>query len=106
MREQKTKKKTPSGGALLAASAAVLFASFADTAVSDDEVDDQVEGKCWAVNACKGTSACKTLTSSCAGQNSCKSNGFLLMSLEECTEFGGDWEAIDPDNPPQRDARG
>jgi hypothetical protein len=40
--------------------------------------------KCEGVNECKSHSACKTLFSDCAGKNSCKGKGFLMLTPEAC----------------------
>jgi hypothetical protein len=46
--------------------------------------------KCSGINSCKGTSACKTATSSCKGQNSCKGMGWTKVATrDECTSRGG-----------------
>jgi hypothetical protein len=68
----------------LAAAAASLFLAagvgvgLAAQAGAADEI------KCEGVNSCKGSSACKTLFSSCAGHNECKGKGFLMLTPEEC----------------------
>ena len=45
--------------------------------------------KCFAANACKGQSACKSAANSCKGLNSCKGQGFSLMSDKKCASVGG-----------------
>lgn len=104
--KSKTTQRKNANGKLLAASAAALLAAGGGHALAADPPIDTTPGKCWGVNSCKGSSACKTLTSSCAGKNSCKAAGFLIMPQSECNDFAGDWEAIDPNNPPKTDARG
>ncbi len=44
---------------------------------------------CYGVNACKGTSACKTAKSDCKGMNECKGQGFTEMTAEKCVAAGG-----------------
>lgn len=70
---------------LLVASAAALFAAaLAPVASAGDGV------KCGGINSCKGTSACKTATSSCKGQNSCKGLGWSeVATRSECISRGG-----------------
>jgi hypothetical protein len=72
-------------GIVLATAAAGLFAA-APVAMADAH-----EGKvhCTGVNACKGTSECKTATNACKGQNSCKGKGFISMSAKDCQDKGG-----------------
>lgn len=71
---------------LLAASAAVLFAS----AIPSIATAGESPVKCRGVNSCKGTSACKTASNSCKGQNSCKGMGWSETSNEsECLSRGG-----------------
>jgi hypothetical protein len=72
------------GTSALAAAAATLFFATAGSVatVGTAHAEDQV--KCEGVNSCKGSSACKTLFSSCAGHNECKGKGFLMLSPEEC----------------------
>ena len=74
-------------GATLAAAAATLF--LAGAAVSTTTPADAAQGKCMAVNACKGQSACKSASNSCKGMNACKSNGFVMMSEAACKAKGG-----------------
>ena len=44
----------------------------------------QAQVKCGGVNACKGTSECKSAKNSCKGMNSCKGQGWVSMSKTEC----------------------
>lgn len=75
-----------SRSALLAASAATLFALALATRATAG--DDRV--KCGGVNSCKGTSSCKTALSSCKGMNSCKGLGWVeTSSAAECRAKGG-----------------
>lgn len=43
-----------------------------------------IEGQCFGVNSCKGTSACHSEKNSCAGTNSCKGKGWLKLSEKDC----------------------
>lgn len=72
-------------GIVLAAAAAGLFAATPAAMASSHE------GKvhCTGVNACKGTSECKTATNACKGQNACKGKGFISMGAKDCTDKGG-----------------
>lgn len=70
---------------VLAAAAASLFLSGGLAGAAHHEGAEKAEKiKCEGVNSCKGTSACKTLFSSCAGHNECKGKGFLMLTPEEC----------------------
>ena len=70
---------------VLAAAAATLFLSGGVASVAAHEGGEKAEKiKCEGVNGCKGTSACKTLFSNCAGHNECKGKGFLMLTPEEC----------------------
>lgn len=81
-------KLNSKSGATLAAAAATLFlAGTVATTVSTPA--DAAQGKCMAVNACKGQSACKSAGNACKGQNACKSNGFSMMSEAQCKAKGG-----------------
>jgi hypothetical protein len=72
-------------GIFLAAAAAGLFA--ATPAAMAAEQEGKVH--CTGVNACKGTSECKTATNACKGQNACKGKGFISMTAKECADKGG-----------------
>lgn len=52
-----------------------------------------VEGKCFGVNTCKGTSACHSEKNACAGQNSCKGKGWMKKTDKECKEMKGTFKA-------------
>jgi hypothetical protein len=80
-------KMDSKSGATLAAAAATLF--LAGVAVSTSTPADAAQGKCMAVNACKGQSACKSAGNACKGMNACKSNGFVVMSEAACKAKGG-----------------
>ena len=84
-------KKT--GNLVLASAAAALLAS-APVKSYAAENEENMSGKCWGVNSCKGSSNCKTATSACAGKNACKSEGFLKMKFKQCQELGGDFEPV------------
>jgi uncharacterized membrane protein len=74
-------------GSSLAASAAL----FALTAIAMAGPASAAESKvhCYGINACKGTSDCKTAMNECKGQNSCKGHGFKEMTAQQCTAAGG-----------------
>lgn len=44
-------------------------------------------------NSCKGTSSCKTAGNACKGQSECKGHGMKVMSSAECTAAGGHVES-------------
>ncbi len=44
---------------------------------------------CAGINSCKGTSECKTATSSCKGLNECAGHGYITTSAAECSAKGG-----------------
>jgi len=66
----------------LATAAAGMFAMTAASPVAAQEAKIHCEG----VNACKGTSDCKTAKSSCKGLNGCKGEGFVSMTKADCTK--------------------
>ena len=76
-------------GVALAAAAAAMFA----TAPMSGAIADEKTGKCYNVNSCKGTSACATATTGCAGQNSCAGKGWVKRTKAECEDAGGKFEA-------------
>ncbi|MDM4768174.1 hypothetical protein [Pelomonas sp. SE-A7] len=79
--------KTLKTGLGLAVAAAALFAA-GTTPTLAQGTDAKV--KCSGVNACKGTSECKTAKSDCKGHNACKGQGWVSKkSAEECTKAGG-----------------
>jgi hypothetical protein len=81
-------KMESKSGATLAIAAATLF--LAGAAVSTGSTAaNAADGKCIAANACKGQSACKSLSNSCKGQNACKGQGFSMMSDKKCASVGG-----------------
>jgi len=69
------------GVAVATAAAAVFAAGLAGTASAQE-----VKVKCYAANACKGKSECKTSMSSCKGKNACKGQGFEMMTEKACVE--------------------
>lgn len=84
-----------SKGLMLASAAAALFASGASLAVEHDKAGTEAKVHCSGVNACKGTSECKTATTSCKGTNACKGKGWTAMTQAECEAKGG--EAAPPE---------
>jgi uncharacterized membrane protein len=73
-----------------AAAAALALANLAaPTAAIAGEKMDQKQVHCYGVNACKGTSDCKTAMHDCKGQNTCKGHGFKEMTAKACAEKGG-----------------
>jgi uncharacterized membrane protein len=84
-----------SKGASLASVAALMAFSMAASAAANPEgssgaavaAGDKVH--CYGLNACKGSSDCKTAENSCKGQNACKGHGFKGMAASACLEKGG-----------------
>src|SRR5664279_2351231 len=75
-------------GATLAAAAATLF--LAGVTVSTVTTSaNAATGQCFAANACKGQSACKSAANACKGLNACKGQGFSKMSDKACNNTGG-----------------
>ena len=72
-------------GASLAAAAALILAAGAATYGNPAQA---AEVQCSGINACKGTSACKTASNACKGQNACKGTGFSMASEKECAAKG------------------
>jgi hypothetical protein len=69
------------GVAVATAAAAVFAAGLAGTASAQE-----VKVKCYAANACKGKSECKTSMNACKGKNACKGQGFEMMTEKACVE--------------------
>ncbi len=44
---------------------------------------------CYGVNKCGGHNDCKTAKNSCAGQASCKGQGFVALTAKACADVGG-----------------
>lgn len=74
-------------GASLAAAAALILAAGAVTLGNQAQA---AEVHCSGINACKGTSSCKSANNSCKGLNACKGQGWVpTASADECTSQGG-----------------
>jgi hypothetical protein len=79
------------GASLATAVALVFIASPAIPAFADDDIHALVI--CPGVNSCQGRSDCRMTTSSCRvlsekGTNTCKGQGFLVLSKVECVKKG------------------
>lgn len=79
---------------------AAAFTGLAMTATANDAAKTAapkeakaVEGQCYGINTCKGTSGCHSEKNACAGQNSCKGKGWLKMTDKECKEKKGKFKA-------------
>lgn len=94
-------EKKPSNitGIALAFAAAGLIAGCANTTSTGGNTaagatTDLVH--CYGVNICKGHNDCGTASNSCAGQASCKGQGFVAMPSKACGDVGGeqkdDWK--------------
>lgn len=80
--------KTKTGrGLMLATAAAAFFASQGAFIASVQAEEAQIH--CGGVNACKGSSDCKTADNACKGQNECKGHGFKALTAADCTAQGG-----------------
>src|ERR1700687_904604 len=75
-------------GATLAAAAATLFLAGAAVSTVSSSAN-AATGQCFAANACKGQSACKSAANACKGLNACKGQGFSKMSDKQCANVGG-----------------
>ena len=80
-------------GIALATAAAALFATGAmmsTTVQAADMSAADMSVHCTGVNACKGTSECKTAKNDCKGHNSCKGQGWVTKdSAKDCEAAGG-----------------
>jgi len=75
--------------AVLALSAASVFAADAPKGSSGKAVAANDTVHCYNVHVCKGNSDCKTAEHSCKGQNECKGHGFKAMSAAKCFSAKG-----------------
>lgn len=74
-----------------------LGANAAETAKKTEakaQETKEVQGQCFDVNTCKGTSSCHSEANSCAGTNSCKGKGWLTMSEKDCKAKKGKFKAM------------
>lgn len=76
-------------GAAIATAAAGLILSGCESMPGGGDAAKEASVHCHGINACKGTTACKTAGNACKGQNSCKGTGWLPMSKSECDSKGG-----------------
>lgn len=79
---------------LAAALSGLAVSANATDAKKAEEGNKGVEGKCFEVNSCKGTSSCHSEANSCAGSNSCKGKGWLKMTEKACKEKKGKFKAL------------
>ena len=73
---------------LISAAVAGIFL-VSGCATTSGATGDNVKGKCYGVNSCKGKGACGGKDHSCAGQNKCKSKGMEKMTKKQCMKKGG-----------------
>ena len=81
------KLDSKSGATLAAAAASLFLAGVTVSTISTSA--NAAQGQCFAANACKGQSACKSASNSCKGLNACKGQGFSKMSDKACNNVGG-----------------
>lgn len=77
---------------LLAASLAGALAAPTLIAQADDkaaEKDGAAKVHCYGVNKCKGVGECSGPGHGCAGQNSCKRQGYVDMEKDLCLKIDG-----------------
>ncbi len=83
-----------------AAVAGLLGVAAAGSVMAGDKAMDKGEkkaakkqtaevAKCWGVNKCSGKGKCGGKGHGCAGHNTCKGKGWLLMPAESCTSIEG-----------------
>lgn len=83
-------KLNAKSGASIALTAAALIiggATLIGTASADD-----IKGRCFGVNGCKGQGACKGAKNECKGHNACKGQGWLSMTDVDCKGQKGQFE--------------
>jgi uncharacterized membrane protein len=80
-------KITVTSGATLAAAAAALVIGATLPSAPAEAANYKV--KCFGLNACKGTGACKSLGNACKGNNACKGQGVKMLSKSACVAKGG-----------------
>jgi hypothetical protein len=83
-------KLTEKSGATIAMTAAALIISGATLIAAASA--EQIEGRCFGVNGCKGQGACKSIKNDCKGHNACKGQGFLSMTEVDCKGQNGHFE--------------
>ena len=83
--EKRTTMKKVTGVALAIAAAGLFLGGTAGTA----SAAETAKVHCVGLNACKGTSDCKTASNACKGQNECKGQGFTAMTEKDCKAQGG-----------------
>ena len=75
-------------GIMIASAVASLIASGSLVARAADKAgDDKVH--CAGINECAGHGSCASAEHSCAGKNACKGQGWVDVSVAECTQKGG-----------------
>lgn len=72
-----------------AAAAVMALANLASAPAIAKDAQGEKLVHCYGVNACKGTSDCKTAKHDCRGQNTCKGVGFKELTAEACMKQGG-----------------
>src|SRR5258708_25792436 len=87
--------KASTKGAIWATAVAVAFIANPTHAEDSGSSPQPTLIACLGVNSCKGQSACKSFDHDCQAMNTCKGNGFILITEDECKQKGG--KVIDPD---------
>lgn len=77
----------------LALTAAANDAKAPKEAAKEAKEAKVVDGKCFGINSCKGTSACHSEKNACAGQNSCKGKGWMKSSEKDCKDKKGTFKS-------------
>jgi hypothetical protein len=83
-------KLTQKSGTTIAMTAAALIISGATLMAAASA--EEIEGRCFGVNGCKGQGACKSIKNDCKGHNACKGQGFLSMTEVDCKGQNGHFE--------------
>jgi hypothetical protein len=78
-----------SNGLLLASTAAALFASGACLAGDTERSGTEALVHCAGINACQGTTECKSAANACKGRNRCAKAGWIATTRADCEAKGG-----------------
>jgi hypothetical protein len=73
----------------IAGAAALIALTSLSLSLPTQAADKEQPGRCYGVNACKGTSLCATAKNDCKGLNECKGEGVIVKTPSECKALGG-----------------